>query len=94
MRGHACVRAQSRLTLWNPVVCSPPGSSVHRISQARKLERVAVSFFTDLPDAEAEPKSPVSPELAGDSPPPRPLGSAPWEGRRGVGPHPPVLSSP
>ena len=25
--------------------CSPPGSSVHKISQARILERVAISFF-------------------------------------------------
>ena len=36
--------AQSCLTLWNPVDCSPPGSSVHGILQARILERVAVSF--------------------------------------------------
>ena len=28
----------------NPMDCSPPGSSVHGISQARILERVAVSF--------------------------------------------------
>ena len=27
-----------------PMDCSPPGSSVHEISQARILERVAVSF--------------------------------------------------
>ena len=30
--------AQSCLTLWDPKYCSPPGSSVHRISQARILE--------------------------------------------------------
>ena len=36
--------AQSCLTLCNPVDCSPPGSSVHRILQARILEWVAISF--------------------------------------------------
>ena len=29
----------------DPMVCSPPGSSVHRISQAGILEWVATSFF-------------------------------------------------
>ena len=29
----------------DPVDCSPPGSSVHEVSQARILERVAISFF-------------------------------------------------
>ena len=29
----------------DPVVCSPPGSSVHGISQAGILEWVAISFF-------------------------------------------------
>ena len=32
------------LTLCGPVDCSPPGSSVHGILQARTLERVAVLF--------------------------------------------------
>ena len=31
-------------TLCNPVNCSPPGSSVHGILQARKLEWVVISF--------------------------------------------------
>ena len=35
---------QLYLTLCNPVDCSPPGSSVHGILQARVLEWVAVSF--------------------------------------------------
>ena len=30
-------------TLWNPMDCSPPGSSVHGILQARILEWVAIS---------------------------------------------------
>ena len=34
--------AQSCLTLCNPVACSPPGSSIHGILQARKLEWVAI----------------------------------------------------
>ena len=36
--------AQSRLTLWEPMDCSLPGSSAHGISQARILELVAISF--------------------------------------------------
>ena len=36
--------AQSCLTLCNPMGCSPPGSSVHRIFQARMLEWVATAF--------------------------------------------------
>ena len=35
---------QSCLTLCDPVDCSPPGSSVHVILQARILEWVAISF--------------------------------------------------
>ena len=31
-------------TLCDPIDGSPPGSSVHRILQARILERVAISF--------------------------------------------------
>ena len=36
--------AQLCPTLWDPVDCSPPGSSVHGIFQARILEGVAISF--------------------------------------------------
>ena len=38
-----CMRAQSSLILCDPKDCSPPGSSVHGISQARILEWVAIS---------------------------------------------------
>ena len=38
------VSAQSCLTLCDPMDCSPPGSSVHGIFQARILEWVAVSY--------------------------------------------------
>ena len=36
--------AQSCLTLSNPMDCSPPGSSIHGIFQARVLERGATAF--------------------------------------------------
>ena len=36
--------AQSCLTLCDPMDCSPPGSSVHEIFQARVLEWVAISL--------------------------------------------------
>ena len=36
----ACSVVQSRLTLWDPVDCGPPGSSVHGILQAVILERL------------------------------------------------------
>ena len=38
-----CMHAQSCPTLCNPMECSPPGSSVHGILQARILEWVAIS---------------------------------------------------
>ena len=38
-----CSVVQSCLTLCNPMDCSPPGSSVHGISQAGILEQVAIS---------------------------------------------------
>ena len=37
--------AQPYPTLRDPVDCSPPGSSVHGIFQARVLEWVAIAFF-------------------------------------------------
>ena len=37
-------KCQSCPTLCNPMDCSPPGSSVHGISQARTLEGAAISF--------------------------------------------------
>ena len=39
-----CWVAPSCLTLYKPINCNPPDSSVHGISQARILEWVAVSF--------------------------------------------------
>ena len=39
-----CLVTMSCLTLCNAMHCSPPGSSVHGISQARILEWIAISF--------------------------------------------------
>ena len=43
----ACVLTQLYMTLCNPVDCSPPGSSVHEIFQARILVWVAISSSED-----------------------------------------------
>ena len=44
MQGEGCaLAAQSCLTLCDPTDCSPPGSSVHEILQARVLEWFAMS---------------------------------------------------
>ena len=40
-----CLVAQSGPTLWDPMDCSLPGFSVHRILQARIPEWVAISSF-------------------------------------------------
>ena len=50
---------QSCLTLRDPVDCSPRGSSVHGILQARILEWVAIPPPGDLPDPGIEPRSPA-----------------------------------
>ena len=50
--------------------CSPPGSSVHGILQARILEWVAILFSRDILHPGIEPRSPV---LQVDSLPPEPL---------------------
>ena len=47
------------LTLCDPIDSSPPGSSVHGISQARILEWVAISSPGDLPNPGIEPGSPA-----------------------------------
>ena len=63
---HVCLLvAESCPTLYDPKDCSPPGSSVHGILQARTLEWVAVFFSGDLPAPGIEPMPPVLPSLAG-----------------------------
>ena len=63
-----CVHAkllQLCLTLYDPVDCSPLGSSVHGISQVRILECVACPPPGNLLDTVMEPASLTSPALAG-----------------------------
>ena len=45
---HEVSVTQSCLTLGDHMGCSPPGSSVHRILQARILDWVAISFSKTL----------------------------------------------
>ena len=67
--------AQSCQTLCDPLDCSPPGSSVHGIFQARILGWVAFPPPGDLSDPGLKPTSPVSPALQADSLPAEPLGT-------------------
>ena len=63
--------AQSCLTLYIPMDCSPPSFSVHEFLQARIVEWVAIPSSRDLPDPEMEPRSP---SLQADSLPSEPPG--------------------
>ena len=60
------------LTLCNPVNCSPPDSSVHRILQARTLEWIVVSFSRGSSWLRDLPASSVSPALLRIWPAPKP----------------------
>ena len=51
--------AQLCLTLYDPVDCSPPVSSVHGIPQERILEWVAFPSPGDIPDPGIEHGSPA-----------------------------------
>ena len=52
--------AQLCSTLCDPTDCSPPGSSVHGILQARILAWVAISFSKGiLPNPGIKPRSPT-----------------------------------
>ena len=62
----SCSVAQLYPTLCDPMDCSPPGSSVHGILQARILEWVPFPPPGDLPHPGSEPVSLVSPTLAGE----------------------------
>ena len=65
---HAAAAAkllQSCLTLCEPIDGSPPDSSVPGTLQARTLEWVAIPPPGDLPDPGIEPRSLMSPTLAG-----------------------------
>ena len=54
-----CLVVMSCLILHDLMDCSPPGSSVPRISQARILEWLAISNPGDLPNPGIKPTSPV-----------------------------------
>ena len=56
---------QSCPALCNPMVCSPPDSSVHGILQARRLEWVAMPSSRELPNPGIRPESLMSSPLAG-----------------------------
>ena len=55
---NACLCTQLCLTLCDPVDCSPPGSSVRGVLQARILG-LPFPALGDLPDSGIEPESPV-----------------------------------
>ena len=57
--------AQLCPTLCSPMNCSPSGSSVHGIFQARILEWVAISLSRGLPDPGIHATSRAAPALAG-----------------------------
>ena len=65
--------AQSCLTLCYPKDCSPSGSSVHGILQARKLEWVAISFSRGSSQQGIKPWSPALQAESLPSEPPRKL---------------------
>ena len=52
--------AQSYPTLWDPMDCSPPGSSVHGILQARILEWVTIPFSSGSSQSRDQTRSPAS----------------------------------
>ena len=55
--------AQSCPTLSNPTDCSLPGSSVHRIFQARVLEWVAKCIYSLYKSVSTRPYPPLMPSL-------------------------------
>ena len=67
LHAYVCSAAQSCLILWGPMDCSPLGSSVHRIFQARKWSGLPYPSPRNLTDPGKEPVSPASPALQEDS---------------------------
>jgi len=65
MQHCVCSVAQLCLTLCDPIDCSPPGSSVHGIFQAKILGRLPFPPPGYLPDPGIEPASLMSTTLAG-----------------------------
>ena len=74
----ACECAQSQPALWDPIDCSPPGSSVHGILQARILDWFATSFSKEeICPPRDRPSSLGTPALAGRFFTNAPLGKPP-----------------
>ena len=70
IRKFSCVHGQLLQwcsTLCNPMVCSPPGSSVHGILLARILEQIAMISSRGSFPPEVKPMSPASLALQVDS---------------------------
>ena len=61
-----CMLTQLCRTPFYPMNCSPPGSSVHEILQARILKQVAIFSLRDLPDPGIKPMCLMSPALTGE----------------------------
>jgi len=53
-----CLVTQSCLTLWDPMNCSPPGSSLHGILQAKYWSGLPFPSPEDLPNPGIESRSP------------------------------------
>ena len=64
--------AQLYPTLCDPMDCSPPGSSVHGILQARILEWVAISFQEVFPTQGWNPGLPIAGNSLSAKPPGKP----------------------
>ena len=62
---HVCSVTRLCLTLCDPIGCSPPGSSIHGILQARILEWVAISPSRGSPHPRIKSASLASPALEG-----------------------------
>ena len=60
-----CAQSLSHVWLWGPMDCSPPGSSVHGIFQARILECAAISFSRGYSQPKDWTHISWSPALAG-----------------------------
>ena len=67
MRCMCAKSLQSCLTLSDPMYCSPPGSSVHWILQARILEWIVMPSSRGSSWPEIEPEAPAVPALQADS---------------------------
>ena len=63
--GDVCSVTQLCLTACDPMDCSPPGSSVHGIFQARILDGLPFPTPGDFPDLGIKPAALASPTLAG-----------------------------